>query len=93
MGRAGNTWSITLNPEQRATVKALRLKHGQTYVASGSDGWSVYMMPSVGPARYVELRHRPLDGRVSRWVIEKDGSVSAHNDMGRSHDLLPVEAS
>lgn len=78
MSRGGDPWARTLRPAQRATVT--RIRNGKIgtihYDMLGGDGWSVYMVGTIGPPKYLELRHRRGDGRVARWVIEPDGSVS-----------------
>jgi len=45
-------------------------------------------MPSTGKASYMELRHYLIGGKIARWVIEKDGTISAHNDEGLSRVLI-----
>lgn len=73
--QGGHPWAVTLTEAQRETVNQIRAQHsGRETVLS--EGWTVYMVPSTMPAKYLELRHHMSTGRTSRWVIEKDGSVS-----------------
>lgn len=84
-------WSKTLNPAQTAAVNRIRDEHNSyAHAASGSDGWTVYLMPSLSTPVYLELRHYLTEGGVARWVIERDGSVSAHNDRGRLRHVVAV---
>lgn len=85
----GYVWHHTLNREQIAAVRRIRLQTsgGMGYL-QGPDGWTVFMEPTTGLARYLELRHYLKDGRLARWVIERDGTVSAHNDRGTLRELV-----
>ncbi len=83
-------WARFLAAEQRAAVVAIRLKHNGRRPQTGSEEWTVYLMPSTQPATYCELRHYLTDGRVARWVIERNGSVSADNDRGTFRELRDV---
>lgn len=83
-------WSRTLTPAQTETISRIRLEANGGRKATGSDGWRVYMIPTIGPAEYVELRHYLTEGRVARWAVEKDGTVSADNDRGELSKLHPV---
>lgn len=93
-GKGNGSWAMGLNHAQRATVSRLRneLSGGFNIRHQGSDGWSVYLMPTTGPAKYLELRHYMTGGGLARWVIERDGSVSATNELGESRVLVPVGA-
>ena len=88
----GRQWGRTLTPEQRKTVNALRDLYSsrRNHRSKGGEGWTVYMMPSTQPATYLELRHRLMDGHVARWVIERDGTVSAHNSLGTLRRMGPA---
>lgn len=89
--RRGPSWTTTLTPAQIATVLSIRREHnGGDRKEKGSDGWRVYMVPSTLPARYLELRHYLTEGRVARWVIEQDGTVSADNSQGQLSELRAV---
>lgn len=70
--RKQNRWAIGLSKEQREAVTRLKRRH-QTGL--DGEGWSVYMMPTTGQPKYLELRRLSADGRLTRWVIERDGSV------------------
>jgi hypothetical protein len=90
--RSGGWWTC-LTDAQVATVKTIRMRHahGGRKHDSGSHGWTVYHEPTTLPATYLELRHHMLEGRVARWVIDTDGSVSATNEFGDRKDLVPTE--
>jgi len=89
-----SNWARSLTLEQRQTVKEIRRSHnaGGLKGHNGSEGWRVYMMPTTGPAKYVELRHYMTEGRIARWVVERDGSVSADNDRGMRSEFQEVAA-
>jgi hypothetical protein len=86
-----HSWTQHLTPEQRATVQEIRVKCGAFHSRNThnllAENWWLYLTPSVGPAEYVELRHYLLGGRTARWVIEKDGIISADNDEAELADL------
>ena len=85
----GHNWARTLNETQRAAVQ--RVMHENGVLGSAKrEGWTVFMIPTTGKARYLELRHYLIDGQVARWVIEQDGMVSAHNDRGLLRELVPA---
>ena len=87
-----SNWARQLTREQKATIARIRLKAKPGIVRHhGTDGWRVYIIPSLGPAQYLELRHRLGFGRVARWRIERNGDVSAHNDEGTSTSLHLAE--
>lgn len=81
-------WAHTLNKAQRETVKRIRREANPGRSHQTVEGWSVFMRPTTGPAKYLELRHHLTEGRLARWVIEQDGSVSATNDCGSASELL-----
>lgn len=84
LGRTG--WASTLNKAQRAAVQRIKAAANAGDHDGQTEGWTVYLMPSTGPAKYCELRHH-LAGGIARWVIEPDGSVSAENDRGQLAEL------
>jgi hypothetical protein len=85
-------WALTLNREQRRAIRVLRRRHSQVGQKNAkTDGWFAYIQPTTGPAKYLELRHYLLGGGVARWVIERDGTVSATNNLGVSPNLVPTE--
>ena len=93
LSRSG--WARTLNPAQREAVHALRKQNNMLskdqQMRGGTHGFTVFMMPTTGPAKYLEARHHMPTGRVARWVIEPDGRISAHNYSGESRELVQVQ--
>jgi hypothetical protein len=90
-GKGGTNWGQNLTKAQRESIKEIRNVRNAGVAHTGSWGWTVYVMPTVGPARYCELRHRLGSNRIARWVIEQDGSISADNGMGALRDVVPVD--
>lgn len=88
-----SNWWSTLNAAQRATVQRIRREHTPSVRSApdrqeATDGWAALMMPTTGPATYLELRHYLQGGGLARWVIEVDGSVSATNEQGQRRGLI-----
>ena len=93
----GKTWVLGISLAQRNTIKRIRAPHiGHTHTGSGvgdggTDGWTIYRMPSTGEATYLELRHHIHLGVTARWVIERDGRISAWNDEGQRRSLIAYQ--
>jgi hypothetical protein len=84
-------WTSGLSRAQVKTIKRIRveLSGASRKDSFASDGWTIYRIPSTREATYLELRHHLTDGGLARWVIETNGEVSFHNDLGMSPALLP----
>lgn len=89
-----NGWSRTLTRAQVTACQRIRNQMDGTSRKTGKSaaGWSVFMTPTIGPPVYLELRHYFVGGGVARWVIDLEGEVTAHNDLGQSPQMIPVEA-
>jgi hypothetical protein len=68
-----SNWAATLTPAQRRACTRIMDAHaGVDYRAAGAHhGFTVFMIGTVGPPRYLELRLHAIDGRLlGTWVIE-----------------------
>jgi hypothetical protein len=97
--RGTSNWGHHVTRAQVRAITEIRRECNQASDGSHSygDDWTVFMFPSTGQARYVELRHRLLSGRLARWVVDSEGEVEAHNFKGEStvlhrHDGTILEA-
>lgn len=88
--KKGPSWTYNLTSEQVKAVSSIRHHHNGGREKTTSDGWKIYVQPTTLPARYLELRHYMTSGAIARWVIERDGRVSATNDLGFKRTLVPV---
>lgn len=83
-GRGGAPWSRTLNLAQRKTVTKIRREHEVAGRDKATHGWSILMVPSVGPAKDVTLIHRHTVGSASKWKIFPDGSYYELDQKGNN---------
>lgn len=83
-------WAKYVTQEQKDTIRQIRRSCAGAHKPDNSDGWSLYGRPSVGQLTYCELRHYMGEGHIAKWVIERDGTVSATNRQGRLSELEAV---
>jgi len=88
-------WTKHITPAQVETVSRLRREaqsiNPRKQHSGSHEGWWVYMEPSTPPAQYLEARHKLLDHRVARYVVDADGSIAAHNYQGASNTMLTTD--
>ena len=84
--RGTSDWGRHVTRAQVAAITEIRREANTAMSGTHSygDDWTIFMFPYTGQAKYVELRHRLMSGRLARWVIDSDGEVEAHNFRGQS---------
>jgi hypothetical protein len=69
------SWARSLTPAQRAACLRImnRRVDGNTHLAGARAGFRIFMTPTLGPPRHVELRLYDISGRLIRtWVIDPE---------------------